>query len=64
MEVYVPNWPALNRATFLIDHASAPRYVPHYCAEAAQLASMLAAYLQQNDPFGGCDGGTKRTQRP
>ena len=59
MEVHAPNWPAPDRAAFLIEHASVPKYVPHYCAEAAQLISMLAAYLQQENLSGGHDGGTK-----
>ena len=55
MEARKPNWPALGRTAFLIDHASAPKYIPHYCAEAAQLISMLAASLQQHDISGGHD---------
>ena len=57
MEAQKTNWPVLDRAAFLIEHASVPRYVPHYCVEAAQLMSMLAEYLQQKT--GGNDGGKK-----
>ena len=59
MEGYDPNWPALNRAAFLIEHASVPRHVPIYCAEAGQLFAMLTAYLQQKNLSGGSDGGKK-----
>ena len=41
---------------FLIGHAGAPGYVPHYCAEAAQLMSILAVSLKQ-ESVGGSDGG-------
>ena len=59
MEAQKTNWPVLDRAAFLIDHASVPRYVPHYCAETAQLLSMLAASLHRYDLSGGHDGGKK-----
>ena len=59
MEIHELNWPALDRTAFLIDHASVPKYIPHYCAEAAQLISMLAASLQQHDISGGHDVGKK-----
>ena len=59
MDAQKTNWPVLDRAEFLIDHACVPKYVPHYCAEAAQLMSMLAASLQQNSLSGGHDGGKK-----
>ena len=55
MEARKTNWPALERAVFLIDHAGVPRYIPYYCAEAAQLASMLAMYMHQKNPSGGHD---------
>ena len=55
MEAHKTNWPALERAAFLIDHAGVPRYIPHYCAESAQLVSMLAAFQQQQNPSGGHD---------
>ena len=55
MEAHKTNWPALERAAFLIEHNSIPIFVPRYCAEAAQLASMMAALRQ--DSIGGCDGG-------
>lgn len=56
METPKTNWPALDRTAFLIDHASVPRFVPHYCAEAAQLMSMLAESLKQ-ESVGGSNGG-------
>lgn len=59
MEAQKTNWPVLDRAAFLIEHASVPKYVPRYCAEAAQLMSMLAESLQQQNQSGGCDGGEK-----
>ena len=55
METPKTNWPALDRAAFLIEHASVPKYVPRYCAEAAQLMAMLAASLGQ-ESAGGSDG--------
>lgn len=59
MDVYESSWLTLDRAAFLIKHASVPKYVPHYCAETAQLISMLAASLQQHNLSGGHDGGKK-----
>ena len=59
MEAHKFNWPVLDRVAFFIDHAGVPRYVPHYCVEAAQLMSMLAASLQQNSLSGGHDGRKK-----
>ena len=56
MEAQKTNWPVLDRAAFLIEHASVPKYVPHYCAEAAQLMSMLAESLKQ-ESVGGSSGG-------
>ena len=56
MEAQKTNWPALDRAAFLIEHASVPKYVPRYCAEAAQLMAMLAASLGQ-ESVGDSDGG-------
>ena len=46
-----PTYPALDRAAFLIDHTSVPRYYPpRYCAEAAQLLAMLEAAQQRRNP--------------
>ena len=59
MKARKSNWPALDRAAFLIDHAGVPRHVPYYCAESAQLVSMLAAFQQQQNPSGGHDVGKK-----
>ena len=54
METQKTNWPGLDRAALLIDHACVPRYTPHYCAEAAQLMSMLADFLREKS-IGGSD---------
>lgn len=43
---------ALDRAAFLIERASVPRYYPTYCAEAAQLLAMLEAARQKNGAAG------------
>ena len=59
MEAQKSNWSALDRAAFLIERASVPRYVPRYCAEAAQLMSMMAESLQQQNQSGGSNGGEK-----
>ena len=58
MEAQKTNWPALDRTALLIEHASVPKYVPRYCAEAAQLMAMLAASLGQ-ESAGGRNGGEK-----
>ena len=54
METQKTNWPGLDQASFLIDHTCVPRYAPHYCAEAAQLMSMLADFLREKS-IGGSD---------
>ena len=58
METQKTNWPGLDQASFLIDHTCVPRYAPHYCAEAAQLMSMLADSLREKS-IGGSDDGEK-----
>ena len=46
-----PTYPALDRAAFLIERTCVPRYYPpRYCAEAAQLLSMLEAARQKSSP--------------
>lgn len=45
------NYPALDRAAFLIERICVPRYYPPtYCAEAAQLLAMLEAAQQRRNP--------------
>lgn len=44
------NWPTLDRAAFLIEHACVPRAYPSYCAEAAQLLAALEERLRQGSP--------------
>ena len=46
-----PTYPSLDRAAFLIERTCVPRYYPPaYCAEAAQLLSMLEAARQKSSP--------------
>ena len=48
---YESTYPALDRTAFLIERACVPRYYPPaYCAEAAQLLSMLEAARQKSSP--------------
>jgi len=52
-----PEYPALNRAAFLIERASVPRYHPSpYCAEMGQLLAGIAARLQENQPNSQSEG--------
>ena len=59
MKTQKTNWSTPDRAAFLIDRAIVPGYVPRCCAESAQLMSMLAASLQQQNLTGDSDGGRK-----
>ena len=48
---YESTYPALDRTAFLIERTCVPRYYPPaYCAEAAQLLSMLEAAPQRSSP--------------
>ena len=49
---YESTYPALDRTAFLIERTCVPRYYPPaYCAEAAQLLSMLEAARQNSSPL-------------
>ncbi len=48
IDAHDPNWPALNRTDYLIEHACVPQYVPTYCAEAGQLFAALAEAVRRN----------------
>ncbi len=50
IEVHEPNYPALNRTAYLIEHACVPRYVPTYCAEEGQLFAALAEAVRRSTP--------------
>ena len=53
---YESTYPALDRTAFLIERTCVPRYYPPaYCAEAAQLLSMLEAARQKSEAMGSPD---------
>lgn len=47
--IHEPAYPALDRRTYLIEHACVPAAVPSQHKEATQLLSALTALLQQNN---------------
>lgn len=44
------DWPVLNRAAFLIEHACVPKSYPSFCAETAQILAALAGRMRQVSP--------------
>ena len=44
------DWPVLNRAAFLIEHACVPKSYPSFCAETAQILAALVERMRQGSP--------------